>query len=67
MCYDFRLHPLTPPRRKERKSRGGDVKQRMKPGKGLRIIASVVTMEASWYCVTENLVPKHTISLVLVW
>lgn len=65
--YVFRTHPLMLQRRKERKSKGGDVKPRMKQEKSLRIIASVVMMEVSWYYVTENLVPKHTISLVLIW
>lgn len=56
-------------RRKEKRSKEeqGDVKQRTKQEKNLRITVSAAMMEASLCYVTGNLVPRLIISLALIW
>lgn len=67
--YSFRILPLMPQKKKEKrpKREHGNAERKMKGRKNLKMIVSVVVMEASWYCVTGNLVLKLTISPALVW
>lgn len=67
--YSFRILPLMPQKKKAKrpKREHGDAERKMKGRKNLKMIVSVVVMEASWCCVTGNLVLKLIISPVLVW
>lgn len=67
--YSFRIPPLMPQKKKAKrpKREHGDAERKMKGRKNLKMIVSVVVMEASWYCATGNLVLKLIISPVLVW
>lgn len=65
----FRILPLMPQKKKAKrpKREHGDAERKMKGRKNLKMIVSVVVMEASWSCVTGNLVLKLIISLALAW
>lgn len=52
---------------KRPKREHGDAERKMKERRNLKMIVSVVVMEANWCCVTGNLVLKLIISPVLVW
>lgn len=67
--YFFRILPLMPQKKKAKrpKREHGDAERKMKGRKNLKMIVSVVVMEASWYCATGSLVLKLIISPVLVW
>lgn len=67
--YSFRILPLMPQKKKAKrpKREHGDAERKMKGRKNLKTIVSVVVMEASWFCVTGNLVLKLIISPALVW
>jgi len=52
---------------KRPKREHGGVEQKTKGRKNLKMIVSVVVMEASWCCATGNPVLKPIISPVLIW
>lgn len=65
----FRILPLMPQKKKAKrpKREHGDAERKMKGRRNLKMIVSVVEMEASWCCVTGNLVLKLITSPALAW